>query len=59
MLRFSFDMSEEADCIERAISAVLDEGYRTADIAGAGEETTGCREMGALIRSHLAKTEVH
>lgn len=55
MLRFSFDMPEEADCIERAISAVLDEGYRTADIAGADEEKTGCREMGALIRSHLTK----
>ena len=60
MLRYSFDMAAEADCIERAVSAVLDEGCRTADIMPAGDQGVqcrkiGCREMGALIRAHLTK----
>ena len=59
MLRYSFDMEAEAACIENAVSAALDEGYRTADIMpasqAAGCKKTGCREMGALIRAHLVK----
>ncbi len=58
MLRFSFDMPNEADCIENAVSAVLDAGWRTGDIA---DETTpsdkkiGCRKMGSLILEHMKK----
>lgn len=55
MLRFSFDMPEEADCIENAVSAVLDEGYRTADIMNDGCKKVGCSEMGSLIVSKLGK----
>ena len=58
MLRYSFDMAAEADCIENAVSAVLDEGYRTADIIGERPERfrrAGCQEMGALIRARLTK----
>ena len=56
MLRYSFDMAEEADAIENAVSAVLDEGYRTADILPAdpaGCIRVGCIQMGSLIREHL------
>ena len=56
MLRYSFDMAEEADAIENAVSAVLDEGYRTADILPAdpaGCTRVGCIQMGSLIREHL------
>ena len=49
MLRYSFDMAEEADCIEAAVSAVLDEGYRTGDIFSPGCTKVGCTEMGRLI----------
>ena len=49
MLRYSFDMAEEADCIEAAVSAVLDEGYRTGDIFSPGCTKVGCTEMGQLI----------
>ena len=49
MLRFSFDMAAEADCIEAAVSAVLDSGYRTADIMAEGCKKIGCRECGRLI----------
>ena len=38
MLRYSFDLTEEADCIENAVSGALAKGYRTKDIAAAGEE---------------------
>ena len=59
MLRFSFDMSEEADAIEKAVSKVLDEGYRTADIMPQDEEEAkkctkvGCSEMGKLIANTI------
>ena len=49
MLRYSFDMSAEADCIENAVSAVLDDGCRTADIMSDGCKKVGCSEMGRLI----------
>ena len=49
MLRYSFDMADEADCIENAVSAVLDEGYRTGDIFSSGCTKVGCQEMGRLI----------
>ena len=49
MLRYSFDMAKEADCIEHAVSAVLDEGYRTGDIFSPGCIKVGCEEMGRLI----------
>ncbi|MBQ9785584.1 MAG: 3-isopropylmalate dehydrogenase [Clostridia bacterium] len=55
MLRFSFDMSEEADAIENAVSAYLDAGYRTADIMSEGETLVGCRRCGELIAENLRK----
>ena len=60
MLRYSFDLEREASCIERAVSSVLDAGYRTADILPAGEagascKKAGCRDMGRLIIEHLTK----
>ena len=53
MLRFSFDMPREADAIENAVSAVLDAGYRTGDIASHGCTKVGCTEMGRLIIENL------
>ena len=55
MLRYSFDMSKEADAIENAVSAVLDEGFRTADIMSNGCKKVGCSEMGKLIISKLER----
>ena len=34
MLRYSFDLTEEADAIEKAVDAVLEKGFRTADLVG-------------------------
>ena len=39
MLRYSFDLSEEADFIENAVSEVLKAGWRTADIKAPGAES--------------------
>ena len=58
MLRFSFDMPQEADCIENAVSKVLDSGYRTGDILPSGPHQcslVGCAEMGRLIIENLKK----
>ncbi len=55
MLRYSFDMSDEADCIENAVSAVLDEGIRTADIYSDGCTKVGCQAMGQAIIEKMKK----
>ncbi len=55
MLCYSFDMPEEADAIENAVSAVLDDGFRTADIMSDGCKKVGCSEMGKLIISKLER----
>ena len=53
MFRYSFDLPQEAKAIEDAVDAVLNEGWRTADIAKPGEQTVGTLRMGELIRRHL------
>ena len=53
MLRFSFGLAEEADAVERAVDTVLEEGYRTGDIAKPGEERIGCAQMGDLIAARI------
>ncbi len=52
-LRYSFYLGDAADRIERAISSVLDQGLRTADIKQDGFRTVGTREMGAAIVAAL------
>lgn len=56
MLRYSFDMPQEADDIEAAVDAVLNDGYRTADIAGKDTDVkkVACSEMGDLVCEKLA-----
>ena len=56
MLRFSFDMAQEADAIETAVSKVLDAGYRTGDILPDQADScikVGCKEMGRLIIGNI------
>ena len=55
-LRYSFDQGATADRIEKAIAFVLDEGYRTADIAQDGCRTVGTAEMGTAIIAALDRT---
>jgi 3-isopropylmalate dehydrogenase len=55
MLRYSFDMTEEADAIEKAVSQYLDNGYRTADIMEYGMTKVGCTKCGDLITQYIKK----
>jgi 3-isopropylmalate dehydrogenase len=49
MLRYSLGLIKEAQTVETAIEAVLQEGYRTCDIIGEGKIKVGTKEMGNLI----------
>lgn len=53
MLRYSFGLQGEAQAIEDAVTAVLNAGRRTADIAAPGEKVLSTAEMGRLIREQL------
>ncbi len=49
LLRFSFDLDEEASCIEKAVTSVLNQGYRTADLMEQGKTRVNTAEMADLI----------
>jgi 3-isopropylmalate dehydrogenase len=49
MLRYSFDQPENADRVERAVRAVLADGYRTPDIVQPGCRRVGTEEMGDAV----------
>ena len=53
-LRYSFNLGAEADLIEKAISAALARGLRTADIASGGKAIS-TREMGDAIIEEIEK----
>jgi 3-isopropylmalate dehydrogenase len=53
MLRYSFNLSKEAEAIEKAVDRVLEEGYRTYDIFVEGQKKVGTREMGDLIAARV------
>ena len=53
MLRYSFDMEEGALDVERAVSKVLDKGYRTEDIMEDGKNLVGTDKMGDLIVAEI------
>jgi 3-isopropylmalate dehydrogenase len=53
MLRYSFDLAEEADAIEKAVSDVLADGLRTADIKHPGQ--TDCISGSAMKEAILER----
>ncbi len=55
LLRHSAGLDEQAREVEVAITAVLDAGYRTKDIAASGEETVSTEKMGELIAEALKR----
>ncbi len=54
-LRYSFGLGDAADMIEKAISGVLDQGLRTADIKGSASSTISTQQMGDAILGELRK----
>ena len=62
LLRYSFGLETEAKAIENAVEKVLDDGYRTGDIAGserdavsAAGKLVGTKAMGQLVVDYLNK----
>lgn len=53
MLRYSFDLDEEADAVETAVRQVLKDGFRTVDIMSEGMKQVSCSEMGDLIAERI------
>jgi len=53
MLRYTLDQAEMADRIEKAVSTVLDQNLRTADIYSEGMTKVGTAEMGDAVVAAL------
>ena len=49
LLRHSFQLEQEAACIEGAVSRVLNEGVRTADLARKPQASASTAEMGRCV----------
>src|SRR5580698_2537520 len=49
MLRHSFNLPKEAECVEAGVTSILMGGFRTRDLARPGERTVSTEEMGAQI----------
>ena len=54
MLRYSLGRADLAERVERAVSRLLDQGLRTADIRAEGCETVGTVAMGEAVLAALA-----
>lgn len=52
-LRYSFDLSKEADMLEGAIASALEQGLRTGDIMQQGMRQVGTQEMGEAVLAAL------
>ncbi len=53
MLRYSLDMSEAADRIEKAVNDALDKGVRTSDIYSEGMNKVSTSQMGDAVLAEL------
>ncbi|MGA7079690.1 MAG: 3-isopropylmalate dehydrogenase [Terriglobales bacterium] len=49
MLRHTFHLPKEAECVEAGVTAILGGGFRTRDLARPGERTVSTEEMGTQI----------
>lgn len=53
MLRYSCNLHQEAEAIERAVDQVLGEGYRTVDLAQEGTRAISTSQMGDRVAEAL------
>ncbi|MBM7691973.1 3-isopropylmalate dehydrogenase [Peribacillus deserti] len=62
MLRNSFGLEQEAQAVEAAVEAVLEAGFRTADLSGSGTNTLSTEQMAEEIKismlGHEAITQI-
>ena len=52
LLRYSLGLEEEARAVESAVAATLDDGLRTADLAGDGEVASTETMTDAILNQH-------
>ncbi|MGH7034441.1 MAG: 3-isopropylmalate dehydrogenase [Stellaceae bacterium] len=55
MLRYSFDLKDEADLVEKAVKNALAKGVRTGDIMQQGMNRVSTTEMGNAVLGELEK----
>lgn len=55
MLRYSFDMQEDADLLEKAVENTLNSGLRTGDIMQPGKTLVSTTQMGEAIEAEMNK----
>jgi 3-isopropylmalate dehydrogenase len=55
MLRYSFDLTEEADLVEQAVKNALAKGVRTGDIMQPGMQRVSTTEMGSTVLAEIEK----
>ena len=53
MLKYTFDLSEEADAVENAVKKTLAAGYRTPDIMSEGKTPATTEQIGSLIAQNI------
>lgn len=53
MLRYSFNLTKEADAVDNAVKKVIEEGFRTVDIMSEGFAQISCSGMGDEICKRL------
>jgi 3-isopropylmalate dehydrogenase len=56
MLRYAFNLEEEATMIEQAVRQVMEEGYRTPDIMEAGKKLVNTVQMGDLVKQSIVNS---
>jgi 3-isopropylmalate dehydrogenase len=54
MLRHTFHLHKEAECVEAGVISTLKGGFRTRDLARPGERTVSTEEMGAKITQFVS-----
>jgi 3-isopropylmalate dehydrogenase len=59
MLRYSFHLNAEADCVEAAVGSVLRAGGRTRDLAKLKEPVISTAEMGGQIVAAIRENAKH
>ncbi|MGL4572146.1 MAG: 3-isopropylmalate dehydrogenase [Clostridium sp.] len=58
MLKYSFNLEEEANVLEKAVVTVLEKGYRTGDIMSEGMQCIGTKDMAKLVIGEVEGAEV-
>lgn len=56
MLRYSFNLEEEATMIEQAVRQVMEDGYRTPDLMEAGKKLVNTVQMGDLVKQSIVNS---